>query len=236
MPTNHLGQPIGDALPDWSAARLPGNEQSVNDGVEGRCCCMQTLKLAHRDDLYNAFSADREGRMWTYLPVGPFNARDDFDQWFEGICKSTDPLFYAVIDIATSKPLGLCAYMRIQAMAGSIEIGSIAYSPRLQKTVAATEAMYLMMRRAFDELGYRRYEWKCDSHNAASRRAAERLGFTYEGLFRQALVYKQRSRDTVWFSILDKEWPAIKAAFEAWLDPTNFDVSGQQRQRLQDFR
>jgi RimJ/RimL family protein N-acetyltransferase len=122
--------------------------------------------------------------------------------------------------------------MRIDPAMGVIEVGNIAYSPSLQRTPAATEAMYLMMRRVFDELGYRRYEWKCDSLNAPSRAAAERLGFRYEGLFRQALVYKGRNRDTAWYSIIDKEWPARKAAFEAWLDPANFDRDGRQRRPL----
>ena len=134
------------------------------------------------------------------------------------------------------RPVGVASYLRIDPAMGSIEVGHLSYSPALQRSAVATEAMYLMMRRAFDELGYRRYEWKCDSLNAPSRRAAERLGFRYEGTFRQMMVIKQRSRDTAWYSILDSEWPALRTAFERWLDPANFDASGAQRARLEELR
>jgi RimJ/RimL family protein N-acetyltransferase len=143
-----------------------------------------------------------------------------------------DPLCYAIVDKRTGRALGTASYLRIDPRAGSIEVGSITYSPRLQRTAAATEAMYLMMRRVFAELGYRRYEWKCNALNAASRRAAERLGFTYEGLFRQATVVKGRNRDTMWLSVLDREWPSLSRAYERWLDPANFDGAGRQRQPL----
>ena len=143
-----------------------------------------------------------------------------------------DPLFHAIIDLGSGKPTGVASYLRIDPQIGSIEVGHINYSPLLQRTVAATEAMYLMMVRAFDELGYRRYEWKCDNANAKSRAAAERLGFTFEGVFRQCTIYKGRNRDTAWFSMLDKEWPAVKEAFQTWLDPSNFDDTGKQKQSL----
>ena len=136
----------------------------------------------------------------------------------------------------SQRPVGVASYLRIEPAMGAIEVGHLSYAPALQRSAAATEAMYLMMRRAFDELGYRRYEWKCDSLNAPSRRAAERLGFRYEGTFRQMMVIKQRSRDTAWYSILDSEWPALRTAFERWLDPANFDASGAQRARLEDLR
>ena len=143
-----------------------------------------------------------------------------------------DPLFHAIVDQATGKPVGAAAYMRIDRANGVIEVGNINYSPLLQRKPAATEAMFLMMARVFDELGYRRYEWKCDSHNAPSRAAAARLGFQYEGLFRQAVVYKGRNRDTCWFSIIDSEWPALKRAYGEWLAAENFDAGGRQRRGL----
>ncbi len=142
-----------------------------------------------------------------------------------------DPLFFTIMDCAGNKPLGLASYLRIDPRSGSIEVGHLAYSPLLQRTAAATEAMYLMMSRAF-ELGYRRYEWKCDALNAPSRSAAQRLGFTFEGIFRQATVVKGRSRDTAWFAIIDQDWPAIREAFIRWLSPANFDAAGRQRSPL----
>ena len=165
---------------------------------------------------------------------GPFASREPFERWIEESALSVDPMFHAITG-SGGRALGLAAYMRIDRANGVIEIGHLNFSGLLQRTVAATEAMYLMMRRAFDELGYRRYEWKCDSLNEPSRRAAARLGFVYEGLFRQATVYKDRSRDTAWHSIIDTEWPARKAAFDAWLAPENFDGSGGQRQPLSAF-
>jgi len=146
-----------------------------------------------------------------------------------------DPLFHAIVDSKSGKAVGVAAYMRIDRDNGVIEVGHLNFSPRLQATTAATEAMYLMMRRAFDELGYRRYEWKCDSLNEGSRRAAVRLGFVFEGIFRQAVVYKGRNRDTAWYSVLDSEWPALRAGFERWLSPDNFDEAGRQRRTLADL-
>jgi RimJ/RimL family protein N-acetyltransferase len=205
--------------------------------MEGRLCRLEPLSAErHAEALYAAHSADNEGRNWTYLPYGPFTSAEDIAAWASERESSEDPLFFTIIDCASSQPVGVASYLRIEPAMGCIEVGHLAYSPALQRTPAATEAMYLMMRRAFDELGYRRYEWKCDSHNAPSRSAAERLGFQYEGTFRQAIVIKGRSRDNAWFSIVDGEWPSIKAALEAWLDPANFDESGQQRRRLEEFR
>jgi RimJ/RimL family protein N-acetyltransferase len=170
--------------------------------------------------------------MWTYMGYGPFARLDTYTAWAESAAASEDPLFHAIVDQATGKAVGVAAYLRVEPGVGVIEVGHIAYSPILQRTPAATEAMYLLMRRVFDELGYRRYEWKCDALNAASRGAAERLGFTFEGIFRQATLYKGRNRDTAWYSVIDREWPQLKAAFEAWLDPSNFDGVGRQRTRL----
>ena len=163
-------------------------------------------------------------------------ARRVLGSWAEGAARLDDPLTHAIIDNATGAAVGTAAYMRIDRHSGVIEVGSITYSPRLQRRPAGTEAMYLMMRRVFDELGYRRYEWKCNSLNMPSRAAALRLGFQYEGMFRQATIARGRNRDTTWFSVIDREWPALRVAFERWLDPANFDAAGQQRRSLASFR
>jgi RimJ/RimL family protein N-acetyltransferase len=173
--------------------------------------------------------------MWTYLFSGPFASFDDYRAWLDGKQGSEDPMFFAFVDVARGRAVGLGSYLRIDPSNGAVEVGHLQFSPLMQRTAVATEAMYLMMKTAF-ELGYRRYEWKCDSLNAGSRRAAERLGFRFEGIFRQAIVYKGRSRDTAWYSVIDKEWPALEAAFRAWLDPANFDAGGRQRRSLADLR
>ncbi len=228
---NELGQPIGPALPDWQPPARPA--QKV---LQGRFCLVEPLDVArHARALFDANGQDRDHRMWTYLFSGPFATFDEYERWLAERVASTDPLFRAFVDRASGKR---CGHRRVHAdrpAAGSIEVGHIAMSPVLQRSPAATEAMYLMMRHAF-ELGYRRYEWKCDSLNEKSRRAAERLGFTFEGLFRQATVYKGRSRDTAWYSVIDSEWPALREAFERWLDRDNFDAAGVQRARLGDIR
>lgn len=228
---NEFGQPIGAAVPDWNPCKLPPRTSMV-----GRFCRLEILDAAsHCDDLYAAFSGDGARALWTYMPVGPFDSVAQFRSWLETVSRSADPLFHAIVDIASGKPMGLCAFMRIKPDVGVIEVGSISYSSSLQRTPQATEAMFLMMARVFDELGYRRYEWKCDSLNAPSRSAAQRLGFSFEGIFSQALVYKGRSRDTAWYAMLDSDWPALKNAYLAWLDPNNFDDALQQKVKLQDF-
>jgi RimJ/RimL family protein N-acetyltransferase len=186
----------------------------------------------HAADLFAANSLDAEGRNWTYLPVGPFADFGSYRAWLERVAAGEDPLFHTIVDLATGKAVGVAAFMRIDRGNGVIEVGNINYSPLLQRKPAATEAMFLMMTRVFDELGYRRYEWKCDSLNAPSRAAALRLGFQYEGLFRQAVVTKGRNRDTTWFSIVDGEWPGLKRAYQQWLTPENFDGEGRQRRGL----
>jgi RimJ/RimL family protein N-acetyltransferase len=224
---NEFGQPIGPALPDWQPPARPSRQP-----LRGRFCSVEPLDVArHARELFDANSQDREHRMWTYLLSGPFATFDEYERWLVERAHATDPLFQAFVSRASGAAVGLGAFMRIDPAAGSIEVGHIAMSPLLQRTPAATEAMYLMMRHAF-ELGYRRYEWKCDSLNEKSRRAAARLGFTFEGIFRQAIVYKGRSRDTAWYSILDCEWPVVRESFERWLDPGNFDVDGRQRRSL----
>jgi RimJ/RimL family protein N-acetyltransferase len=224
---NSLGQPIGPELPGWRPPPRP-----ARTALEGRFCRVEPLEVArHARDLHDANSLDPEGRMWTYLFSGPFASLEEYRAWLEPRPASEDPLFFAFMDKARRQAVGTGAYLRIDPANGVMEVGHLAFSPLMQRTPVATEAMHLMMRHAF-ELGYRRYEWKCDALNAASRRAAERLGFTFEGIFRQAIVYKDRSRDTAWYSIIDREWPALDAAFREWLDPSNFDADGRQRTSL----
>ena len=200
--------------------------------MTGRYCRVEPLDPErHAAQLHEANMRDASGRAWTYLAVGPFDTFTAYRQWIATVCLGDDPLFHAIIDAATRKPVGVASYMRIDCPNGVIEVGHLAYSPLLQRKPAATEAMYLMMKRVF-ELGYRRYEWKCNSLNAPSRAAAQRLGFSYEGVFRQAAVHKGRNRDTAWFSIIDSEWPSLRAAFERWLAPANFDQDGRQRVSL----
>jgi len=228
---NELGQPIGAEVPGWTPRPRPPRIV-----MHGRYCRVEPLDPArHAAELHEANSLDREGRMWTYLFSGPFASFDDYRAWLEAKQGSEDPLFFAFVDAASGRAVGLGSYLRIDPSNGTVEVGHLQFSPRLQRTAAATEAMYLMMKTAFD-LGYRRYEWKCDALNAGSRRAAERLGFRFEGVFRQAIVYKGRSRDTAWYSVTDKEWPVLEAAFRAWLDPGNFDAGGRQRRSLVDLR
>ncbi len=228
---NELGQPVGEDLPGWTARARPPRENLV-----GIRCRLEPLRAAdHARALHEAYEADTERRNWTYLPYGPFASAQDYAAVVSMI-EDGDDVFFAIIDAKTESAVGVATFLRIDPDMGSIEVGHLNFSPALQGTAAATEAMYLMMRHAFEDLAYRRYEWKCDSLNAPSRNAAERLGFIYEGTFRQAATYKNRNRDTAWFSITDKEWPAVKRALETWLDPSNFDDQGKQRRRLADIR
>ncbi|MBV8457545.1 MAG: GNAT family N-acetyltransferase, partial [Acetobacteraceae bacterium] len=178
--------------------------------MEGRFCRLEALDAdRHTAPLFAANSEDKEGRNWTYLPYGPLERFDDYRAWAVQYSRGDDPLFFAVIARDSGEAVGVASYLRIEPAMGCIEVGGINFSPRLQRRPAATESMYLMMRRAFDELGYRRYEWKCDALNEPSRQAAQRLGFSFEGIFRQATIYKGRNRDTAWYSIIDREWPAL---------------------------
>jgi RimJ/RimL family protein N-acetyltransferase len=204
--------------------------------MAGRFCRVEALDPGrHAADLFAANGLDKDGHNWTYLFQEPFADLDAYSQWLEQVAKGDDPLFHTIVDLKTGKAVGVATFMRIDRANGVIEVGNINYSPLLQRTPAATEAMFLMMARVFDELGYRRYEWKCDSLNAPSRAAALRLGFQYEGLFRQAVIYKGRNRDTTWFSIIDAEWPRLKRAYQQWLAPDNFDGEGRQRRGLADL-
>ena len=224
---NILGQPIGALVPRWVAPKFPPYKI-----IEGRLCRIEPL-IPDRDSisLYEANSLDKEGRMWTYLPYGPFASFELYRSWLRVSVLTSDPQFYAIIDKSTQKAIGVAAYLRIDPKNGSIEVGHLNFSPLMQKTAIATEAMFLMMQRAFN-LGYRRYEWKCNALNKPSRLAAQRLGLSYEGVFRNATVSKGRNRDTAWYAAIDEEWPALQAAFKQWLEPQNFDAQGQQKVSL----
>jgi RimJ/RimL family protein N-acetyltransferase len=227
--TNALGQAIGEDVAGWTPRAAPARTP-----MAGRFCRLEPLAAAHAAALHEANALDREDRNWTYLPYGPYKGAGDYRAWVEKVAREDDPLFFAIFD-SQDRAVGVASLMRIDRANGVIEIGHLNFSPLMQRTPVATEAIFLMLKRSFDELGYRRCEWKCDSLNAPSRAAAERFGFTYEGLFRQAIVYKGRNRDTAWYSITDAEWPAIRAAYEAWLAPANFDAEGRQRRKLGDF-
>jgi RimJ/RimL family protein N-acetyltransferase len=229
---NEYGQLIGPAVEGWSPRPRPPRTP-----MQGRYCTLEPVNVGqHEADLFAAYLEAPDGRDWTYLFYERPERREDFHSYLTKLAACDDPLHFTIVDADTGKAWGTAALMRIDPGHGVIEVGSITFSARLKKTRAATESMYLMMRRAFDELGYRRYEWKCDSLNAPSRAAAERYGFTFEGIFRKAIVYKGRSRDTAWYSITLDEWPRVRGAFKAWLDPANFDEHGRQKHRLVDLR
>lgn len=227
---NAFGQPIGAEVAEWTPPPLPRRT-----AIEGRYCRIEPLEPGrHGADLFEAFAADTDGRNWTYRFEEPFEDQAALTRWLTEIAAQPDPMFFAYIDLASGKAVGNGAFMRIDAGVGSIEVGSIMFSPAMQRTRVATEAMYLKMKHIF-ELGYRRYEWKCDALNAPSRRAAQRLGFAFEGIFRQATLYKGRNRDTAWYACIDSEWPRLREAFESWLDPENFDAADRQKQSLSDL-
>ncbi len=218
-----LGAPVNSA-----PARRPQHTT-----LAGRRVTLVPLDpAAHAPALYEATCRTENEALWLYLSNGPFAGREDFDAHLAKIAVSEDPLYFAIVDNVSGLAAGYAAYLRIEPGHRVIEVGGILFSPRLQRTAGATEAMYLMARHAFEDLGYRRYEWKCHSLNTPSRRAALRLGFTFEGIFRQHMIVKGRNRDTAWFSMLDTEWPVRKGALERWLDPSNFDADGRQKQSL----
>ncbi|MCH8200710.1 MAG: GNAT family N-acetyltransferase [Chloroflexi bacterium] len=225
---NHLGQPVGAPVDGWTPREPPPRTPMV-----GRFCRLEPLdSTTHADDLYEAHSLDTEGRNWTYLPYGPFASTDEVADWIKSVEAGSDPQFFAIVDLATTRAAGWTSFHRIDPPMGCIEIGHVACSPVIQRTPASTEATYLMLRRVFDELGYRRCEWKCNAYNAPSWDAAERLGFRYEGIFRQNWVQRGRNRDNAWFAIIYDEWPGVRAALENWLDPANFDETNTQRHPL----
>lgn len=186
----------------------------------------------HAEALFTKTHGPGKEELWLYMGDGPFASRAAFDESLQRKAASEDPLFFAILDNATEEAVGYASYLRIEPPHRVVEVGNIVYTPQFQRTTGATEAMYLMARYVFEDLGYRRYEWKCNALNAPSRRAALRFGFTFEGIFRQHMIVKGRNRDTAWFSLLDTEWPARKAVFERWLDPANFDDAGRERSKL----
>lgn len=224
---NEFGQVVGFPLPDWKPPPLPPHET-----VQGHWARLDPLDPSkHAGSIYRGVCMDPEGRNWTYSPAGPFSCSKDFVAWLRSIASREIPMWFAVVDRSRREALGFASYFEADPPNGVIEIGGVHFTEPLKRTVAATEAMYLMLRTAFD-LGYRRCEWRCDALNGPSRAAAERLGFSFEGVFRQHWVYNERNRDTAWYSMIDSEWEAASQAFEEWLDPANFDDSGVQRSRL----
>ncbi len=221
-------RPVGPHIPNWAPPPRPDLAP-----LEGRYAKLMALDAeAHAALLFRAY--DGHDWVWDYMPVGPFASSAQFHKWMRGATTAEDILFYAIEDRASGQLGGFASFLRIKPGSGSIEVGFISMAPQLQRTRAATEAIYLMMKWAF-EAGYRRFEWKCDALNTPSRRAAQRLGLSYEGIFRQATVVKGRNRDTAWFAAIDTEWPALSEAFEIWLSEANFDDTGQQKERLSDL-
>jgi RimJ/RimL family protein N-acetyltransferase len=207
-----------------------GTKRPERVTLEGRHVKIVPLDTAaHATALY---AGSKDAELWRYLFNGPYTDEAEFRAWLEGRETSVDPLFFTLLDAASGAAVGYCSLMRIEPAHRVIEVGNILYLPCLKRTVGATEAMYLLARYVFDELGYRRYEWKCNARNAPSRNAALRLGFTFEGIFRQHMIVKENNRDTAWFSMLDTEWENRKRRFELWLDPANFDAHGKQRTAL----
>jgi RimJ/RimL family protein N-acetyltransferase len=222
------GNRIGLPLSDIKKPALPSEEIIL----EGQYCFLESLdSQKHTADLFAAFSLDTQGQLWTYMPQGPFENEAQYRAWVQGAQHKPDPFFYAIMDKKTNKAVGVASYLRVDPNSSSIEVGWITFSPLIQQKPIATEAMYLMMKNAF-EMGYRRYEWKCNALNSPSINAAMRLGMSFEGLFRQATMVKGHNRDTAWFAILDRDWPQAKTAFETWLAPDNFAPDGQQKQSL----
>ena len=219
-------------LSDWRGCERPRRQP-----MEGRFVRLEPLSAArHGDGLFAASSVEDAGQRFAWLPDHPPESRADFQPWLERAEASADPMYFAVIDKASGRVAGRQTLMRIDAANGVAEIGNIYWGPEISRRPATTEAFYLFARHIFDDLGYRRYEWKCNDNNAPSKRAALRFGMKAEGLFRQHIVVKGANRDTAWFSMIDGEWPLNRAAFEAWLSPENFDAEGRQRRRLGDIR
>ncbi|MGI8413434.1 MAG: GNAT family N-acetyltransferase [Solirubrobacteraceae bacterium] len=226
-----LGQPIGEPLPGWQPRPYPPGTV-----LTGRYCRLEPLVTRHVPSLHRALNLrDPSGRQWTYMPWGPFRDADEFAALVDALVAEPGILTLTIIDLRTGRPEGMAGWARIDPAIGSIEVRGIIYSPELQRTPAATEAMYLMASHVFDDLGYRRYEWKCDALNARSMAAARRLGFIYEGTWRNAMIYKGRNRDTAWFAMTGRDWAVRGRVISDWLDPGNFGSDGQQRSALSDL-
>ena len=227
MPVNAFDQSIGEPVETRSALR----PEPVT--LTGRAVTLVPLDAeAHGDSLFAKANGGDKDASWTYLFDGPYTDRAVFKANLAQKALSKDPLFFAILDNASGEAVGYQTLMRIEPVHRVIEVGNILYTPAMQRTIGATEAQYLFARHVFDDLGYRRYEWKCNDLNAPSKRAALRYGFAFEGVFRQHMIVKGRNRDTAWFAMLDSDWPACRAAFERWLDPANFDAQGQQKTAL----
>lgn len=228
---NQFGQPVGDELIDWQPRPYPERVE-----LNGRYCTLTPLRPEHAAALFAAYQLAEDTRSWTWLLREPDANVEAFTEWVESVCALSDPIHFAVIDNQTQAPVGTLALMRIDPKNGVVEVGHVHFSPLLSRTPMSTEAQYLLMRYVFEVLGYRRVEWKCNSLNEPSRRAALRLGFQYEGRFRQALVTKGHNRDTDWFSIIDKEWETRDRAFQNWLAADNFSADGKQIKSLENWR
>ena len=228
MPVNEYGQMIGESVVGHASGKLP-----AIDFLEGRYARIEVLSVEkHADDLLAVYGPDSPRDMWTYLFQPPVANLEELMVALKQMIERKDRFCYAIIDKATGKALGTFSLMRIDQNNRVIEVGTVIFSPELRGTRIGTEAQYLLARYVFEELNYRRYEWKCDALNLPSRKSAERLGFVYEGTFRQAVIYKGRTRDTDWLSMIDKDWPQVKARLETWLAPKNFDKNGQQIKSL----
>ncbi len=220
-------RPVGGQV-DWTPARRPDRTP-----LRGSHVLLRPLDPA--TDAGALYEASRDPAIWTYLFYGPYPGVEELRDLLESVQEGADPLYFAIVRLPQERPEGMASYVRITPEHGVIEIGHIWFGTPLQRTTAATEAIYLLARHAFEDLGYRRLEWKCDSLNAPSRRAAERFGFVFEGVFAQHMIYKGRNRDTAWFAITERRWPAVRTAFEAWLGPSNLDAEGRQRRSLTDL-
>jgi RimJ/RimL family protein N-acetyltransferase len=224
--TNDFGQQVGDPVPGWTTRATP---QPIT--LEGRYVTLEPLSTGHAESLYDALANPGDQELWTYRPTDPPTDVPGMVQLIESTLAAPGLLTFALVPRG-ERAQGIASYTRIDPATGQVEIAGVLYAKTLQRTRAATEAIHLSMRHAFEDLGYRRFEWKCDSLNEPSRRAAARLGFTYEGRFRNHMVTKGFNRDTDWFSVTDAEWPAVRAEHERWLDPANFDDAGGQLTRL----
>jgi len=212
----------------FKKAKLPSKKKLI-----GKYCFLEPINIRkHSKDLYKNYSLDKKNVIWTYLPYGPFKSHGSFKKWLKSFCLNKDPFFYAIYSKKHNQYCGMASYLRTTPEHGSIEVGHINYSPILQNTTEGTETMYLMMKNAFEVLGNRRYEWKCNNLNSASKHAAERLGFKFEGIFRQMFIFKGSNRDTAWYSIIDKEWPNYKKKYLSYLKKSNFTKANRQRKRL----
>ena len=230
MATNEYGQPVGEPVADWQPRPPAGPVR-----LEGAWCRVEPLADAHHDDLHDALVLGSPPQLWTYLGAGPFADRAPFEEYLARLSTTPGSIPHVLVPHtgpSAGRAAGIACYLRGDVAAGSVEVGGLSFGAAIQRSVVTTETMFLMMRHVFDDLGYRRYEWKCDALNAASRAAALRLGFRFEGVFRQALVYKGRNRDTAWFSITDGEWHTLRQAYDDWLDASNFDSAGVQVRSL----